>query len=45
MDATIFGAWVATGLTLFIFSFLYKDNPLFKLAEISTSVSRSATRS
>jgi hypothetical protein len=33
MDATIFGAWVATGLTLFIFSFLYKDNPLFKLAE------------
>ena len=33
MDPTIFGAWVATGLTLFIFSFLYKDNPLFKLAE------------
>jgi hypothetical protein len=33
MDATIIGAWVATGLTLFIFSFLYKDNPLFKLAE------------
>ena len=33
------------GLTLFIFSFLYKDNPLFKLAEISTWVSRSATRS
>lgn len=30
---TITGAWVATGLTLFIFSFLYKDNPLFKLAE------------
>ncbi len=30
---TIIGAWVATGLTLFIFSFLYKDNPLFKLAE------------
>jgi len=29
----ILGAWVATGLTLFIFSFLYKDNPLFKLAE------------
>ncbi len=24
---------MATGLTLFIFSFLYKDNPLFKLAE------------
>ena len=33
MDATWIGAWVATGLTLFIFSFLYKDNPLFKLAE------------
>jgi hypothetical protein len=33
MDATIIGAWVATGLTLFIFSFLYHDNPLFKLAE------------
>lgn len=33
MDATIIGAWVATGLTLFIFSFLYEDNPLFKLAE------------
>ena len=29
----ILGAWVATGLTLFIFSFLYKDNPLFKIAE------------
>jgi len=29
----IIGAWVATGLTLFIFTFLYKDNPLFKLAE------------
>ena len=27
------GAWVAVGLTLFIFSFLYKDNPLFKLGE------------
>jgi len=33
MDATIFGAWVATGLTLLIFSFLYKDTPLFKFAE------------
>ena len=33
MDASILGAWVATGLTLFILSFLYKDNPLFKLAE------------
>ncbi len=27
------GAWVATGLTLFIYTFLYKDNPLFKLGE------------
>ena len=27
------GAWVAVGLTLFIYSFLYKDNPFFKLAE------------
>jgi hypothetical protein len=33
MDATVLGAWVATGLTLFIFSFLYKDNPVFKVAE------------
>ena len=33
MDVTVLGAWVATGLTLCIFSFLYKDNPLFKLAE------------
>jgi len=31
--ATILGAWVATGLTLFILSFLYEDNPVFKLAE------------
>ena len=29
----ILGAWVAAGLTLFIFTFLYKDNPLFKIAE------------
>ncbi len=29
----IFGAWVATGLTLFILTFLYQDNPLFKLTE------------
>jgi len=33
MDVSILGAWVATGLTLFILSFLYRDNPLFKLAE------------
>ena len=30
---TMLGAWVAVGLTLFIFSFLYQDNPIFKLAE------------
>ena len=30
---TLLGAWVATGLTLFIFTFLYEDNPLFKMAE------------
>lgn len=30
---TVLGAWVAAGLTLFIFTFLYQDNPLFKLAE------------
>ncbi len=29
----ILGGWLATGLTLFILSFLYEDNPLFKLAE------------
>jgi hypothetical protein len=33
MDATFLGAWMATGLTLCIFSFLFKDNPLFKMAE------------
>jgi len=31
--SALIGAWVAVGLTLFIFSFLYKDNPLFKLGE------------
>ncbi len=29
----IVGAWIATGLTLFIMTFLYEDNPLFKAAE------------
>ena len=29
----LIGAWVATGLTLVIYTFLYKDNPLFKLGE------------
>ena len=27
------GTWVAATLTLFVFSFLYKDNPLYKFAE------------
>jgi len=30
---TILGAWIAAALTLFIFSFLYKDNLFYKLAE------------
>lgn len=29
----IAGGWVAAGLTIFLFSFLYKDNPFFKIAE------------
>jgi hypothetical protein len=29
----VIGAWLAGGLTIFIFSFLYKDNPFFKIAE------------
>ena len=29
----IFGAWIAVFLTLAIFSFLYKDNPFYKIAE------------
>ena len=29
----IFGAWVAAFLTLGIFSYLYKDNPFYKIAE------------
>jgi hypothetical protein len=28
-----FGVWVAAALTLFTFSFLYKDNPFYKFAE------------
>jgi hypothetical protein len=27
------GVWIAAALTLFIFSFLYKDNPFYKFAE------------
>ena len=34
MAASVFiGAWVAAGLTLFMFSFLYKDNPFFRFGE------------
>jgi hypothetical protein len=29
----IIGVWIAAGLTLLIFSFIYKDNPAFKFAE------------
>lgn len=29
----IIGTWIAAGLTLAIFSFLYKDNPFYKMAE------------
>ncbi|MDI6703511.1 MAG: hypothetical protein QME40_02400 [bacterium] len=47
MDLSILlGAWVAAGLTLFIFSFLYKDNFFFKLGEhlyIGVSVGYSIT--
>ena len=31
--STIFGAWIAAFLTLGIFSYLYKDNPFYKIAE------------
>ncbi|MBI4612797.1 MAG: hypothetical protein HY720_04230 [Planctomycetes bacterium] len=30
---TLIGVWVAVGLTLLIYSFLYKDNPFFKFGE------------
>ena len=33
MDANLLGAWIAVGLTLFLYSFLYKDNVFFKFAE------------
>jgi hypothetical protein len=29
----VISAWIAVGLTLLMFSFLYKDNPLFRLGE------------
>jgi hypothetical protein len=31
--ATTIGIWIAVGLTIAIYSFLYKDNPFYKLAE------------
>ncbi|MBN4072068.1 hypothetical protein JYT83_01470, partial [bacterium AH-315-F18] len=31
--STLLGAWTAAALTLFMFSFLYKDNPFFKFGE------------
>ena len=33
MTFEIFGAWVSVFLTLAIFSFLYKDNPIYKIVE------------
>jgi len=30
---TIIGLWIAAGLTLCVYSFLYKDNPFYKFAE------------
>jgi hypothetical protein len=33
ISASAFGTWVAALLTLSIFSFLYKDNPVYKMAE------------
>src|SRR3972149_4959486 len=33
MDTQVLGIWVGALFTLFIMSFLYKDNPLYKFAE------------
>ncbi|MGH7410912.1 MAG: hypothetical protein ACREJ6_07650 [Candidatus Methylomirabilis sp.] len=34
MTTSVFvGSWIAAGLTLFMFSFLYKDNPFFRFGE------------
>jgi len=30
---TVIGVWIAAGLTLCVYSFLYKDNPFYKFAE------------
>jgi len=32
-SAELIGTWLAAGLTIFCFSFLYKDNPFYKFAE------------
>jgi hypothetical protein len=32
-DWALVGVWAGVGLSLFLYSFLYKDNPLFKFAE------------
>ena len=31
--SAILGAWIAAFLTLGIFSYLYRDNPFYKIAE------------
>lgn len=33
MDTTLLGAWIAAGLSLFMFSSLYKDNVFFRFGE------------
>ena len=33
MDWAVLSIWIQVGLTLIIFSFLYRDNPLYKFAE------------
>ncbi len=33
LSTEVIGVWIATFLTLAIFSFLYRDNPVYKLAE------------
>lgn len=33
MDSTVIGGWIAAGLTLFMFSSLYKDNPFYRFGE------------
>ena len=45
MSWTSLGVITAAGLTVSLYSFLYRDNPLFKLASISSSVSPRRTSS